>query len=403
MGRALKAWDWARAIVRDTGQPEEVPVNLERAGGPGHADPDGAPAGEYVFRLGVRAGFGGQEIARIPIGRRPNPDPHPILKEIHFCEVAGRRLEAANVYALRSKVAALLESIAPGRALPLCYFRAPAMDYELPVYEHGGEVRAPVIGGPKLRAGDLAEIRRHVCRYLVSAGYANDVDEVTVGVLRPRDLRRVPPAAVFRSFDEPDVWLPSVEGIGPDGPVVGVLGRAARLRSAERERAGAGPVTGQSAPAAPDVVELLRYLRTEMARGGGLEDARTLYASEVRPEIWSAAERQTTDTGRRLVAYLSDDDVSTLELVVRATGFGEVVTALDDRGIDVFLATDEAALADAVGRYLAVHDFVRFPTEIEVRDVAAERPERLDSEQAWTSGGDYAAAAFATEPEEVRS
>ena len=67
-----------------------------------------------------------------------NPSPHPILKEIHHCEVAGQTLEAANVYALKAKVERLLETIAPARALPLCYFRAPAMDYELPVYEQGG-------------------------------------------------------------------------------------------------------------------------------------------------------------------------------------------------------------------------------------------------------------------------
>ena len=43
--------------------------------------------------------------------------------------MAGQALEAANVYALGAKVARLLETIAPARALPLCYFRVPAMDY----------------------------------------------------------------------------------------------------------------------------------------------------------------------------------------------------------------------------------------------------------------------------------
>src|SRR5919197_1548705 len=119
----------------------------------------------YAFRLGVRAGFGGQETARIPVRRRPNPAPHPILKEIHECEVAGQPLEAANLYALRAKVARLLEGIAPGRSLPLCYFRVAAMDYELPVYEDDGELTSPVICGPNLRANDMAGIRRLVCRY----------------------------------------------------------------------------------------------------------------------------------------------------------------------------------------------------------------------------------------------
>src|SRR3954447_11206234 len=251
---------WARAkrVIADDGRPTPIPIDIERA-----------PDGSYAFRLGVRAGFGGQETARIPIEQRVNPEPHPILKEIHSCEVGGRALEAANVYALRGKVAAQLESISPGRSLPLLYFRAPAMDYELPVYEDGGRMHAPVIGGPRLRAGDMAGIRRHVCRYLVNAGYLREPDEVIVGVLRPRDLRRVPPAAVFRDLEDDDVWLPSVEGVSVEGPVVGVLGRAPGLRWEERARAGQPRIAAESSPAATDVVELLRYLRTA-GMGGAL-------------------------------------------------------------------------------------------------------------------------------------
>lgn len=189
----MALWRWVRRVIADRGEHEPVPIHLERG-------PDG-----YQFRLGVRAGFGGQETARIPVFRRPNPSPHPILKEIHVCEVAGQTLQAANVYALKDKAARLLEAIAPGRTLPLCYFRVPAMDYELPVYENGGVLTCPVIGGPKLKARDLAGIRRLVCRYLEAAGYVRDAEEVVVGVVRPRDLRRVVPAAVFRSRTDPDL------------------------------------------------------------------------------------------------------------------------------------------------------------------------------------------------------
>jgi len=344
----VSLWSRAKRVVADDGRPPPIPIDLERG-----------PGGTYSFRLGVRAGFGGQETARIPIEVRLNPEPHPILKEIHSCEVGGRRLEAANVYALRAKVAAQLEAIAPGRSLPLCYFRAPAMDYELPVYEDGGRLHAPVIGGPRLRAADLAGIRRHVCRYLVNAGYVREPDEVIVGVLRPRDLRRVPPAAVFRDLADRDVWLPSVDGVSPEGPVIGVLGQAARLRADERPRAGMGGA---------------------------------LYASDVRPELWQAALATTTDTGRRLVAYLTDEDSSTLELEIRRAAFGEVVVALEDRGVNVLLARDEADLAELAGHYLAAAGFLRFASEVELHDAPAERAERLDVD----------AIASHPEPEEVR-
>jgi hypothetical protein len=96
--------------------------------------------------------------------RRINQAPHPILKEVHYCEVAGRNLEAANVYALKEKVAQLLDGIAPARTLPLAYFRVPAMDYSVPVYEDDGKIVSPVIGGPKLKADDLAAWSAGTCR-----------------------------------------------------------------------------------------------------------------------------------------------------------------------------------------------------------------------------------------------
>jgi hypothetical protein len=365
----VRLWRWARDVIADRGEHEPVRIFLER-------DPGGDG---YAFRLGVRAGFGGQETARIPVSRRPNPAPHPILKEIHLCEVAGQPLEAANVYALKAKVARLLESIAPARSLPLCEFRVPEMDYSLSVYEHGGMLSSPVIAGPKLKAPDLAGIRQVVCRYLVSAGYVADADQVAVGVVRPRDLRLVAPAAVFLSHTDPELWVPAVEGISAEGSVVGVVGRPTQLQRRERRRAGAPPGGEPSAPAAPDVIALLRYLRTELGRARSTA-AGGLYAAQVRPEMWRVAESRTDEAGSRLVAYLSDSEATRLELAVRRTGAGDVAVALQDRGINVFLAADEDALASMVGRHLAGAEFLRFAEEVEIHAVEAPRPERLDVE-----------------------
>ena len=373
---------WVGRVIAERGEHEPVPIHLER--GPKHSARPSAQGGDsaehaYAFRLGVRAGFGGGETARIPVGRRVNPAPHPVLKEIHYCEVAGRTLEAANVYALKAKVARALETIAPGRTLPLCYFRAPAMDYELPVYEQGGWFTSPVLGGPRLRAHDLAGIRLQVCRYLESAGYVSAADEVTVGVVRPRDLRRVPPAAVFRSHSDPELWIPSVEGVSPEGPVVGVIGHAPQLRRRERRRKGAGPSVEDRAPAAPDVIALIRYLQTELGRARHAA-AGGVYASDVRPEIWAAAEARTEDAGVRLVANLTDEASTRLELGVRRTGAGDLAVAIEDRGVNAFLAPDEDGLAAQVGHHLAGADFLRSAAEVEVHRVEAPRAERLGVE-----------------------
>jgi hypothetical protein len=373
-------------VIADRGEYDAIPIHLEKSGE------------SYSFRLGVRAGFGGGETARVPVSRRPNPAPHPILKEVHECEVAGQTLQAANVYALRQKVATLLEGIAPGRTLPLCYFRVPAMDYELPVYEAAerqrsgrpegpGMLTSPVIGGPNLKADDMAGIRRVVCRYLESAGYVNDMDDVAVGVVRPRDLKRVEPAAVLRSATDSDLWIPTVEGVSEDGPVVGVVGRPAQLRGRARRRRLAGPELEDHAPAAHDIVGLLRYLRTELARAE-TAGAQGLYACEVRPDIWAAAEAHTEDAGTRLVAHLQDPDATRLELEVRRTGAGDMAVALEDRTINVFLAHDVEGLAWQVGSHLVRDDFLRFTEEVEIEAVEAPRAERLGVESIRSDGAD---------------
>jgi hypothetical protein len=375
-------WSWIRDVVADRGEQDPVPIYLERGAGD-----------QYVYRLGVRAGFGGQETARLPIRRLPNPSPHPILKEIHVCEVAGKTLEAANLYSLQAKVARQLETLAPARSLPLCYFRVPAMDYELPVYEHGGELTSPVLGGPNLKARDLAGIRRVVCRYLISAGYVHDAEEVKVGVVRPRDLRLVEPAAMFRSHTDADLWLPAVEGVSAEGPVVGVVGRPTQLRRRERRRKGGGPTVEDTAPAAPDALGLLRFLRSEFARAGEAA-ADGMYATEVRPEIWAVAEERTEDAGTRLVSYLTDPETTRLELAVRRTGAGDVAVALEDTGINIFLAQDEDGLARQVGRHLAGDEFLRFAEEVEIHAVEAPRAERLETEAIRTNPQEEVRAAW---------
>ena len=82
-------------------------------------------------------------------------------------------------------------------------------------------------------------------------------------------------------------------------------------------RPAAGPSPSPRAPAAPDVVALLRYLRT--------------------------------------------------------TPFGPAAYASEDE------------LAEAVGRYLAAVGFLPVATEVEIRDVAPPRPERLDPAIAFHS------------------
>jgi hypothetical protein len=149
------------------------------------------------------------------------------------------------------------------------------------------------------------------------------------------------------------------------------------------------------------VVGLLRALRAELARGRRGIDAASVYATDVRADQWALAEARLEDSRRRLVAYLSDDEGTQLDLPIRHSGAGDLVTAVEDRGITCFMASREEELADAVGRYLAGHGFLRFASEVEVHAAEVPRAERLEADDIWTHG-EAQSLAF-PEPEEAHA
>jgi hypothetical protein len=377
----VRIWDWAKHVATDqTGGIEAVPVDIERNPGAavelGAAPPPDVPP--YVLRVGVRGGFGGTR-AGLPVHRRENPAPHPVLKEIYQCEVAGKTLEAANIYALRAKVQRQLEVIAPARSLPLCYFRAPRYDYSLGVYEEGSHLACPVLAGPRIRAANLAELREPVLDHLRAAGYLASDEEPEVLVLRPSDLRLVPPSAVIRSLEDPRLWLPTVEGTSAVGPVVGLLSHPTELVARRRRQ---GEPARDMPPSAPDISGLLRWIGSEMTRRRRLTVPWSLYASDVRPEIWARTEELTDPTNRALVAHLEGG--TQLSVPVRHTAAGESVGAIRDLGIAVFLAGDHDALARVIGSYLVGCGFLADPAELRPDVIAAAPPERLDPDSIWT-------------------
>src|SRR5918994_626821 len=378
----MPLWRFIKHVVMDqTGGMEPVHVGLERNPGAvvelGAENPPDVPF--YILRVGIDGGFGGTR-AGLPVLRQENPSPHPILKEIYRCEVAGKVLEAANVYALRDKVERQLEVIAPARSLPLCYFRAPRFDYSLPVYQEGSRLVCPVLTGPKIKAHDLAGVREPVVRWLRSAGYLMPGEEPEILVVRPSDIRLVPPAGVIRCLDDLALWLPTVEGASQEGPVIGLLSHPAELRAEERRRRGAPPA--DAPPSAPDVAGLLRYIGHEMAVRGRLLNPWALYASEVRPETWARTEELTDPTTQRLACHMEGGEG--LEVPIRHTAAGEVVAGLHERGIAVFLAGDADALASSVARYLVEIGFLRHTGDMRVETAVEPPAESLDPDAIWT-------------------
>jgi hypothetical protein len=301
------ALSWARSVISDTGQVEPIAVGVEDG-------PDGC-----FLVTGVDGA------TRIAVDRRKNPSPHPILKEIHSCDVAGRHLEAESADALRRKVATMLEGIAPARMLPLAYFRAPAAGYELPVYEDDDHIVAHAFGGTRSRAKDLAGVRAHVSRHLLGAGYVASEDDLEVGWVDREDLSLVEPCAVFRSLDDPEVWIPWIDRGSALEPKLDQFGLDA-------------PEAGN------DVLSMLAWAQGELGQG--------LFASRVTARAWRTAERASTPAGPSLVADLEAGESMRLELPVLRTGEGMLAVALDCGGVDAFVASDTDELAALVARRL---------------------------------------------------
>jgi hypothetical protein len=378
----MRIWAWAKRVATDqTGGIEPVPIELERNPGAavelGAENPPDVPL--FLLRVGLRGGFEGAVRAGIPVYRRDNPAPHPVLKEIYGCEVAGKVLEAANIYALRAKVQRQLEVIAPSGRLPLGYFRAPRFDYSLPIYEEDSHLVCPVLAGPRIKANGLGDLREPVLTHLRAAGYVEADDEAELLVVRPSDLRLVTPAAVLRSLDGA-VWLPAVEGSSSAGPVVGLLGHPAELVTESRLRHGFS--SRQPPPSSPDVSGLLRLVGQSLLRAGRLADPWSLYAAGVRAEIWARTEELTESTRRLLTAHLEGGSV--IEVPIRRTAAGESVGAIRDEGICVFLAGDDDALCRSVGSYLVDTGFLRDPADLRPESVAEPAPERLDPDSIFT-------------------
>jgi hypothetical protein len=180
-------------------------------------------------------------------------------------------------------------------------------------------------------------------------------------VVRPSDLRLVPPACAVRRVDDPALWIPTVEGTAPDGPVIGLLTHPAELAGARRRLR---RTESEPPPSAPDVAGLLRYLGSELVREGHLVNPWTLYASSVRPEIWARTEELTDPTSRLLTGHMEGGEA--LEMAIRHTAAGESIAALRDRdsGICVFLAGDDDALAAVAGHFLTAAGFLRDPADL---------------------------------------
>lgn len=141
--------------------------------------------------------------AAIPVYWRPGPS--PARPELYVADVAGWRLECANIFALRRDVLRTLGQLWRYGGLPE-YLIAVGDGREVaPVYRVEGRLRARLRGGPIFLAPDIGSLAVSLRRYLAAAEPAPDM--VAARVSRA-DLQLYEPCAVLEAGGRLPVWIP---------------------------------------------------------------------------------------------------------------------------------------------------------------------------------------------------
>ncbi len=242
----------------------------------------GAPA--YLVR--VRAG---ELDTRLGVWREPRPqDPH--MREAYWTELAGTRLERANLPALETALRRLLAELLATDKAPRYLFRASG-ELLVPVLEDGSRLWV-VLDGRRVEGGELGRLRTAVADWAAgraappgaargtASGAARGAAELEI-LLLDRELRGVGPVAIFR---DDDLWFP----VFPEPP--GALGTQVAGRRLQAEHGLEGILT------------LREQVAERLTETGRLPDAYDLAITGVAAETWTSWTAQLERAGELWVS-----------------------------------------------------------------------------------------------------
>ena len=116
---------------------------------------------------------------------RPNPR-HPILKEVYWVEVAGRRLEKGNLPALMQAIPEFLTGMEGFGTFPYYYLTYPQGE-PLPVYHSDGKLRLKM-NGSELSGYEIGEVWQKLGDGLLGKKVISSREELEVHLLLWKDL-----------------------------------------------------------------------------------------------------------------------------------------------------------------------------------------------------------------------
>jgi len=116
---------------------------------------------------------------------RPNPG-HPILKEVYWVEVGGRRLEKGNLPALMEAIPEFLTGMGGFGTFPYYYLTYPQGE-PLPVYHSDGKLRLKM-NGSELSGYEIGEVWQKLGDGLLKKKVISSREELEVNLLLWKDL-----------------------------------------------------------------------------------------------------------------------------------------------------------------------------------------------------------------------
>lgn len=252
-----------------------VSVNLKR-NRLGKGEGEGPP---YFYE--IHLGGNHKVQPRVPVYWRPNESPDLLMREIWSCEVAGTRLEKANLQALGKAVEQTVQGLLKGSSLPSHFLYLRPRGFWIPVYpERRGGYRAYLLGGLQFAGDDLEELWGKTCRHLREVDRLSDSSELAVYLCAGENLQLCPPGLTFRYEKRGGVsWIPvfyrkAVTGgieICCDAP--GLEGGNGWTRHLE------------------DLWSLRNRIVARLVGSGAIGSPGDLWLAEVRPEIREALEK----------------------------------------------------------------------------------------------------------------
>jgi hypothetical protein len=247
-----------------------MPFNIQIRQNPEYQGGSGEP--RYFLHVDLSSLLPRPVASWLEVFWRSNPG-HPILKEIYWVEVAGRRVEKGNLPALMQAVPEVLTSMGGFGTFPYYYLTFPQGD-PMPVYHSEGKLRLKM-NGSELSGYEIGEVWQRVGDGLLGKKVICSRDELEVHLLLWQDLSLYPMAMALKGGRH---LIPLFQGDGRE-ILYDVIGAPTRFLRPT------------------DAFPLRREVARSLVAARSLSSAYELGMEAVVPQVWKGLEGVASPTG----------------------------------------------------------------------------------------------------------